>query len=81
MLNGIPLAKSDNMKHLGIFFDERLTFTKHKEAMVRAGKGIVLRRFLSKPVDHVVLDTPTNFTCTAILITVTYSIFIRARRP
>ena len=55
--NGVPVARQDSTKHLGITLDERLTFRKHiQEAILKANSGIALLKFLSKYVTRFVLD-------------------------
>ena len=55
--NDIPVARETNTKHLGLFLDERLSFTKHiKEKINMANKGIALLKFLSKFVSKDILN-------------------------
>ena len=54
--NNIPIAREAFTKHLGVYLDSRLKFSKHiKEKILKAMKGIALLKFLSKYVDHNVL--------------------------
>ena len=54
---GIPIARQPFTKHLGVYLDARLNFSKHiKEKVLKAMKGISLLKFLSKYVDRNVLD-------------------------
>ena len=56
IFNGIPVSRKDNTKHLGVYLDSRLNFSKHiKEKILKAMKGISLLKFLSKYVDRNVL--------------------------
>ena len=58
IFNDIPVARQDHTKHLGVFLDSRLNFSKHiKEAIINAKKGISLLKYLSKYVSWNVLDT------------------------
>ena len=55
--NGIPIAREPHTKHLGVYLDSRLNFSKHiKEKVLKATKGVTLLKFLSKYVDRNVLD-------------------------
>ena len=54
--NGIPVAREDNTKHLGLYLDSRLNFSKHiAEAIRKATKGLSLMKYLSKYVSRDVL--------------------------
>ena len=56
--NGVPVARENSTKHLGIILDDHLTFRKHiQEAIIKAKKGIALMRLLSKYVTPIVLDS------------------------
>ena len=56
-LNGVPVARHDHTKHLGVYLDSGLNFSKHvKEAVLNALKGVSLLKYLSKYVDRNVLD-------------------------
>jgi len=51
--NGIPVARKDSTKHLGIILDEKLNFRKHiLESIEKAKKGLSLMKFLTKFVDR-----------------------------
>ncbi len=55
--NGIPISRKPDTKHLGVYLDSRLNFSKHiKEKVLKAMKGISLLKFLSKFVDRNVLS-------------------------
>ena len=55
--NDIPVAREDYTKHLGLFLDSRLNFSKHiTEAIRKATKGLSLMKYLSKYVSRKVLD-------------------------
>ena len=57
IFNNIPVARQDYTKHLGVYLDSRLNFSKHiKEAVIKATKGISLLKYLSKYVSRKVLD-------------------------
>ena len=56
-MNGVPVARHEHTKHLGLFLDSALNFSKHvKEAVLIALKGISLLKYLSKYVDRNVLN-------------------------
>ena len=56
-MNGVPVAKNDHTKHLGVYLDSGLNFSKHvKEAVLKALKGVSLLKYLSKYVDSYVLN-------------------------
>ena len=55
--NGIPVSREPFTKHLGVYLDSRLNFSKHiKEKVLIATKGLSLLKFLSNYVDRGVLD-------------------------
>jgi len=55
--NTIPVAREHFTKHLGVYLDSRLNFSKHiKEQVLKATKGVSLLKFLSKYVGRNVLD-------------------------
>ena len=55
--NGIPVAREDSTKHLGVRLDSKLNFSKHiTEAVRKATKGLSLLKYLSKYVPRKVLD-------------------------
>ena len=57
VFNGIPVSREDHTKHLGVFLDNRLTFSKHiRESVNKATKGLSLLRYLSKYVSRKILD-------------------------
>ena len=54
--NGIPIAREPYTKHLGVYLDTRLNFSKHiKEKVSIAMRGIALLKLLSKYVNRNVL--------------------------
>ena len=56
-MNGVPVARQDHTKHLGLFLVSALNFSKHvKETILVAFKGISLLKYLSKYVDRKVLN-------------------------
>ena len=56
-MNGVPVARHDHTKHLGLYLDSALNFSKHvKEAVLVALKGISLLNYLSKYVNRNVLN-------------------------
>ena len=58
IFNDIPVARQDHTKHLGVFLDSRLNFSKHiKEAIIKVKRGISLLKYLSKYVSRNMLDT------------------------
>ena len=55
--NGIPVSREPFTKHLGVYLDNRLNFSKHiKEKILIATKGLSLLKLLSNYVDRGVLD-------------------------
>ena len=55
--NGIPVARAESTKHLGVTLDHHLTFRKHiTNAIEKANKGIGLMLYLSKYVNRKVLE-------------------------
>ena len=57
VLNGVPMARQEHTKHLGVYLDTDLSFSKHiKEAVLTALKGVSLLKYLSKFVDRNLLD-------------------------
>ena len=55
--NGIPVAREDHTKHLGVYLDSRLNFSKHiHEAIRNATKGLSLLKYLSKYVPRKILN-------------------------
>ena len=55
--NGIPVAREDHTKHLGVHLDSRLNFSKHiHEAVRKATKGLSLLKYLSKYVPRKILN-------------------------
>ena len=55
--NDVPVTREKSTKHLGVYLDERLSFSKHiREALIKAKKGISLLKCISKYVSRKVLD-------------------------
>ena len=55
--NDVPVAREKSTKHLGVYLDVRLSFSKHiREALIKAKKGISLLKCISKYVSRKVLD-------------------------
>ena len=55
--NGIPVARKDSTKHIGLILDEKLSFRKHiKEALIKAKNGLGMLKFISRYVSRDVLD-------------------------
>ena len=55
--SGIPVARREYTKHLGIILDEKLSFKRHiNEAIAKAKKGIAIIHFLSSHVNREVLN-------------------------
>ena len=55
--NGIPVSREAYAKHLGVYLDRSLNFSKHiREAVIKATKGLSLLKFLSKYVSRKVLN-------------------------
>ena len=67
IFNGIPVSREDYTKHLGVYLDSRLNFSKHiREAIIKA------TTFLER-----CLICHTNFTCDLISTMVMYYITIK----
>ena len=57
LFNGITVSREDHTKHLGVYLDSELSFSKHiREAVMKATKGVSLLKYLSKYVSRKVLD-------------------------
>ena len=57
IFNGIPVAREPFTKHLGVYLDSRLNFSKHiKEQDLKAMKRVSLLKYLSKYVNRNVVD-------------------------
>ena len=57
VFNGILVSREPFTKHLGVYLDSRLNFSKHiKEQVLKATKGEYLWKFVCKYVDRNVLD-------------------------
>ena len=55
--NGVPVARRPDTKHLGLYLDEKLSFSKHiKENILKAMNGISILKFLSKYVPKDILN-------------------------
>ena len=55
--NNILIAREPSTKHLGVYLDARLNFSRHiKEKILKAMKGVTLLKLLSKYVERNVLD-------------------------
>ena len=51
------MSRKDHTKHLGVYLDSELSFSKHiREAVMKATKGVSLLKYLSKYVSRKVLD-------------------------
>ena len=53
IFNGTPVARRDYTKHLGVYLDSRLNFSKHiKETVTKATKGLLkdLSKYVSRKV-------------------------------
>ena len=51
------MAKNDHTKHLGVYLDSALSYSKHvKEVVLKAQKGVSLLKYLSKYVDSKVFN-------------------------
>ena len=56
-MSGVPVARHDHTKHLGLYLDNALNFSNYvKEAILVALKGISLLKYLPKYVDRNVLN-------------------------
>ena len=48
-LNNVPVARVEHTKHLGVYVDSRLNFSKHiREAILKAFNGLSILKMLSK---------------------------------
>ena len=57
LFNSIPVSRKDNTRHLAVYLDGGLTFSKHiREAVIKATKVVSLLKYLSKYVSKKVLD-------------------------
>ena len=57
IFNGIPVARKNSTKHIGLILDERLNFRKHiKEALTKAKNGLGMLKLISRYVSRNVLD-------------------------
>ena len=57
VFNGVPVSREPFTKHLGLYLDSNLNFSKHiSEAIIKASKGLSLLKYLSKYVSRKVLD-------------------------
>jgi hypothetical protein len=57
MFNGIPVARKDSTKHLGVILDSKLSFRNHIfEALEKAKNGLSLMKFLTKFLTREVLE-------------------------
>ena len=57
LFSGIPVSREDHTKHLGVYLDSGLNFSKHiREAVMKATKGVSLLKYLSKYVSRKVHD-------------------------
>ena len=55
--NNIPVARKPFTKHLGLYLDEKLSFSKHiKEKISKAMNGVALLKYLSKYVSKDILN-------------------------
>ena len=55
--NEVPVARKPYTKHLGIYLDEKLSFSKHiREKIAKAMNDISLLKFLSKYVSKDILN-------------------------
>ena len=76
--NGIPITRKPFTKHVGVYLDSRLNFSKHiREKVAIAIKGVSLLRFLIKFVDRNVLTCLIKCTYDPILIMGTYYITVK----
>ena len=55
--NNVPVARVEHTKHLGVYLDSRLNFSKHiREAILKAFNGLSILKILSKYVNRSVLN-------------------------
>ena len=54
---GIPVARAESTKHIGLILDQRLSFREHiLESIEKAKQGLSVMKFLSKYVNRKILD-------------------------
>ena len=57
VFNGVPVSREPFTKHLGLYLDSNMNFSKHiSEAIIKATKGLSLLKYLSKYVSRKVPD-------------------------
>ena len=57
VFNGSEVVTLDEHKHLGFFYDSRLSFLRHiKEIIIKSRRGVGIIPFMSKYVSRDVLD-------------------------
>ena len=57
VFNGIPVARNESTKHLGMILDEKLSFKMHiSDGIIKAKKGLSLLKFLSMHLNREKLD-------------------------
>ena len=57
IFNGVPVSREEHTKHLGVYLDSKLNFSKHiREAVGKATKGLSIMKYLSRFVSRKVLD-------------------------
>ena len=53
LFNGITVSWEDHTKHLGVYLDSELSFSKQiREAVMKVAKGVSLLKYLSKYVSR-----------------------------
>ena len=49
IFNGVPVSREEHTKHLGVYLDSKLNFSKHiQEAVGKATKGLSIMKYLSR---------------------------------
>ena len=65
----MPVARHKHTKHLGVYLASGLNVSRHREAVLKALKGLSILKYLSKYVNRNVIDLPyiiyylINFMC------------------
>ena len=66
--NNVPVVKVEHIKHLGVYLDSCLNFSKHiREAILKTLNGFSILKILSKYVDRSVLNISFKLYVTLIM--------------
>ena len=65
VLTGVPVARHEHTRHLGVYLDSVLNFSKHiRESVLKALKDVRILKYLSKYVNRNVIDLPYKLCAT-----------------